>query len=253
MPIHTNLEEYENPALYDLENIKFDPDGPFYLGLAQRLGGAVLELGCGTGRITIPLAEQGVDITGLDLVPGMLERARHKSWGHAVRWVEADARTFQLGRQFSLIFESGGMFQHLLERADQEAMLVCVREHLEHAGRFVISALFPRPASLTTDETERDWFTYVAEQGQEVRVSGALHYDPLRQIQTETAYRRWRDRDGNDVVHRSPLMLRYIFPLEMEALLHYNGFRIEEQFGDWDQRPLTAESKHMIFICRVAE
>ena len=52
---HTNLEDYADPLLYDLENSSFEPDGSFYLSLAQQVGGSVLELGCGTGRVTIPL------------------------------------------------------------------------------------------------------------------------------------------------------------------------------------------------------
>ncbi|MBI1882095.1 MAG: class I SAM-dependent methyltransferase [Chloroflexi bacterium] len=246
----TNLEEYADPIIYDLENNKFEPDGPFYLALAHRFGGPVLEIGCGTGRITLPLARHEIDITGLDIAPQMLARAKHKAQDVAVQWVETDARTFHLGRQFSFIFESGATFQHLLERADQEAMLARVREHLEPEGRFVVSALFPHADFLTNEDAEQDWFSYLNEQGQEVRVSGTQHYDPLRQIKTETAYRRWRDSEGREIVRPAPLMLRYTFPQEMEALLHYNGFTILERYGNRDFSPLTSESKHMIYVCR---
>lgn len=99
----SNLEEYADPVIYDLENSKFEPDGPFYLALAQRFSGPVLEIGCGTGRITIPLAEHGLDVTGLDIAPQMLERAKHKAQNLLIRWVEADARTFHLGTQFGFI------------------------------------------------------------------------------------------------------------------------------------------------------
>jgi ubiquinone/menaquinone biosynthesis C-methylase UbiE len=63
-----NLSEYSDPKLYDAENSDFEPDGSFILSLAKKHGGAVLELGCGTGRVTIPLAENGVEIVGLDVV-----------------------------------------------------------------------------------------------------------------------------------------------------------------------------------------
>ena len=78
---HNNLVEYEDPILYDCETHHFEPVGPFYLALAQRFGGSVLELGCGTGRYTIPLAQAGVEMTGLDIMPPMLERARQKAKG----------------------------------------------------------------------------------------------------------------------------------------------------------------------------
>lgn len=247
---HSNLEEYTDSAIYDWENKAFEPDGPFYLALARQLGGVALEIGCGTGRITIPLAQHGIDITGLDIVPEMPELAQRKAGDLPIHWVAADARTFHLETQFRFIFESGATFQHMLERADQEAMLARVHEHLTAEGRFVLSSVFPRPELMTTDESEQAWFSYANAQGQEVLVSGTQHYDPIRQIKTETAYRRWHDATGQEILKRAPLSLRYIFPQEMEALLHYNGFAIVEQYGDWDSSPLTDGSMSMIFVCR---
>lgn len=246
-----NLEEYTDPETYDLESKDFEPDGPFFLALAQRVGGPVLELGCGTGRIIIPLAQQGIDITGLDIVPEMLVRARDKSKGLPIRWVEADARTFHLEKQFHLIFEAG-TFQHFLSRNDQEAVLARVHEHLAPEGCFAFSVGFTRPKLMTNAEMH-DWFSYVNENGQEVRVSGTYEYDPVRQISIETAYRRWRDTESQEVVRRTPLALRHFFPQEMEALLHYNGFVVSERYGDWDSSPLTNESQVMIYVCRNAE
>jgi SAM-dependent methyltransferase len=247
---YNNLEEYADPAIYDLENSRFEPDGSFYMALAERFGGAVLEIGCGTGRITIPLAQHGIDITGLDISPQMLARAKHKAKGLPIRWAEADARTFHLGTQFCFIFESGATFQHLLERSDQEAMLARVREHLTSDGAFVVSTLFPHANFLTNEDAEQDWFSYLNEHGQEVHVSGTQHYDPLRQIKTETAYRRWRDSEGREVVRTALLILRYTFPQEIEVLLHYNGFTVLERYGSTDFSPLTSESKHMIYVCQ---
>ncbi len=72
MKTNDNLSEYANPELYDLENQDFEPDGLFLLDFAKKLNGPVLEVGCGTGRITIPLAQNHMDITGLDVVPEMI-------------------------------------------------------------------------------------------------------------------------------------------------------------------------------------
>jgi SAM-dependent methyltransferase len=246
-----NLEEYADPEIYDLENQRFEPDGSFLLDYAKRLQGPVLELGCGTGRVTIPLAQNGVDITGLDIVPAMIERAKQKAGGLPIQWLTADARCFRLERSFRLIFETGSVFQHLLTRSDQEAFLDRVREHLEHSGRFITGLMFPHPDLLTSVVTEKEWFTYEHHAGQTIRVSGTEHYDPVRQVKLETAYRRWRDDTGQEILKLAPLSLRYIFPQEMEALLYYNGFQIVEQFGDWDASPLTHTSRLMIFVCQL--
>ncbi len=239
---HTNLEDYADPILFDLGNSDFEPDGTFYLSLAKKQGGPVLELGCGTGRIAIPLAREGIDMTGLDLVPGMLARARDKAENLPIHWVEADVRDFHLGRQYSLICAPGFVFEHLLERADQEAMLSCVREHLAAKGLLVISIRFPHPGSMESDMEEQDWFQYTDESGNEIRVTGTDYYDPVRQIREETAYRRWHDADGNEVTKRSRLALRFLFPQQMETLLHYNGFTVLQRYGDWNLKPLTGES-----------
>jgi SAM-dependent methyltransferase len=246
---HSNLEEYTDPILFDLENSDFEPDGPFYLSLAKQVGGSVLELGCGTGRVTIPLAQHGIDIMGLDIVPGMLARAKSKARDLPIRWIEADVRDFHLGKQFSLICAPGFVFEHLLERADQEAMLTCVREHLAPNGLFVVAIRFPHSELMTNSDEEQDWLSYTDECGREVRVSGTDHYDPVRQIRQETAYRRWYDADGNDVTKRARLALRFVFPQEMSCLLHYNGFTVLHRYGDWDSSPLTGQSRRIIHIC----
>ncbi len=245
-----NLEEYADPEIYDLENHEFEPDGSFFLSFAQKLGGPVLELGCGTGRVTIPLAQNGVDITGLDVVMAMIERAKQKAGALPIQWIIADARSFQLERPFRLIFETGSVFQHILTRSDQEAFLAQVRKHLEKDGRFITTLMFPHPDMLTSVETEKEWFTCENHAGQKIRVSGTEHYDPIRQVKLETAYRRWVDDKGQEILRLAPLSLRYIFPQEMETLLYYNGFQVLERFGDWDSSPLTNTSRLVIFVCQ---
>ena len=244
-----NLVEYANPQIYDLENHDFEPDGPFLLEVARKTGGPVLELGCGTGRLTIPLAQSGMDITGLDIVHGMLERAKQKAGDLPIRWVLADAREYQLDRTFRLIFESGGVFQHMLTRADQETFLARVREHLDEDGLYMCKSIFPHPDLLGSVDEEKDWFTTQHPNGWEIRVSGTEHYDAVRQVKVETAYRRWKDANGEEIVRVAPLSLRYNFPQELEALLHYNGFKVVERYGEDDSSPLTNESRMLIYIC----
>lgn len=250
MPTPENIDEYLDPVLYDLENPDFEPEGPFYLEIAREVGGPVLELGCGTGRMTIPLAQHGVDITGLDAVPAMLERAMAKAGDLPIQWVERDVRSFNLGRKFSLIFECGSVFMHMLARADQQAFLNRAREHLAPGGRFVISLLFPHPENLISYPEEKAWFAYQDEQGRTVHVSGTDVYDELRQVKTETAFRRIAGPGGDDIVRTAPLCLRYTFPQEMEALLEHAGLQVVERYGGPDRSPLANESRFLVYVCR---
>ncbi len=245
-----NLSEYDDPEIYDLENGDTDLDGNFLQKYATACAGQVLELGCGTGRITIPLAQAGIDMTGLDIVPGMIERGRQKAGNLPIHWVVGDVRSFHLGKSFSLIFETGSVFQHLLTRTEQESCFQCVREHLTSDGTYIVAVMFPHADQIISEEEEKDWFSYQNSSGKTICVSGTEIYDPVRQVKLETAYRRWMDESGQEICREAPLSLRYIFPQEMEALLHYNGFAIAEQFGGWDASPLTGQSRSIINVCR---
>ena len=120
-----NLDEYRNPRLYDLENPDFEPEGLFYLDMARELGGPVLELGCGTGRILIPIAQEGIPIVGIDRSVDMLGRAKQKVLALApktrrgIKLVRGDMRDFDLGREFKLIMIPFRAFLHLLTPEDQ--------------------------------------------------------------------------------------------------------------------------------------
>jgi SAM-dependent methyltransferase len=244
---HDNPEEFADPQTYDLED-QANTGVAFYTALAQETGGPVLELACGTGRVSIPIARLGFSVTGLDLMPGMLGRARSKSAGLPTRWVEGDARTFDLGEQFRLIFLTGNAFQAFLTRGDQEALLARVRAHVHEAGLFAFETRNPRwRIRVLPDQAARP--TYTVSRGREVRVSRTQVYDPVAQVVHWTTYRRWRegDHEHNRVTR---IAVRYTFPQELATLLHYNGLSIIRQYGDWNLEPLTAASPSIIVVCR---
>lgn len=246
---HTNLEEFANPLDYDAEYGQHAVGVPFYLTLAQECHGAILELACGTGKATIPLARHGLDITGLDLVPAMLARARQKSAGLSIRWLCGDARAFHLTRQFQCIFMTGNAFQAFVTRNDQDAMLTRVREHLAPDGVFAFETRNPRFSTLVTSHEEAVLHTYTNAQGCCVRVTGVQRYDHVHQILHYTIYRRWQDARTGSQETISRIALRYVFPQEMDTLLHYNGFHVERRYGDWNLSPLTEQSPLMLYVC----
>lgn len=255
---HNNLEEFSDPINYDMEDSS-DTGIAFYSALAQETGAPVLEIACGTGRVTIPIAQLGIATTGLDIVPGMLERARSKSVGLPVQWVEGDARTFHLADEFRLIFLTGNAFQAFVTNAEQEALLQRVYAHLHDDGLFAFETrnpLFPNTktreglfVTLDTYEEEERWPSFTDIDGREVRVSRTRVYDHVAQIVHLTSYKRW-DEGIQERTKISRTALRFTFPQELAALLHYNGFIILRQYGDWNEEPLTATSPSIISVCR---
>jgi SAM-dependent methyltransferase len=254
---HDNLEEFSDPINYDMED-RSDTGVAFYRALAQEAGGSVLEIACGTGRVTIPIAKLGLRVTGLDIVPGMLAQARSKSLGLPVHWVEGDARTFDLGEHFRLIFLTGNAFQAFVTNAEQEALLQRVRAHLDDQGLFAFeirNPLLPNTKTpvgffvpLETNSEEKHWPSFINADRYEVHVSTTQVYDHVAQVVHLTSYKRWHDgKEEHTKIARTAL--RYTFPQELAALLHYNGLTIIRQYGDWDLEPLTATSPSIISVC----
>src|SRR5438876_10642564 len=122
---HDNLEEFRDPQTYDLEDEGYNDDWQLTEQWAHLLGGPLLDLACGTGRMALRMAAQGYQVTGVDIVPEMIELARQKAAERAlsVEWVVADARTFQLQKQFPFAFMVCNAWQFFQEREDQEALL----------------------------------------------------------------------------------------------------------------------------------
>lgn len=264
---HDNLEDFQDAETYDLhEN---DTGVAFYAALAQETGGPVLELACGTGRVSIPIARLGFAVTGLDVVPGMLEQARLRSRDLPIRWVEGDARTFDLGEQFRLIFLTGNAFQMFLTNADQTALLERVRAHLHDEGLLAFETRNPLWATprtrvdleavLKDARRSSDFFTFLADgvveksqtdrNGRTVWESFTQRYDHVAQILHITSDRRWREGEQERATV-TRIALRYTFPQGLAALLHSNGFTIMRRYGDWNREPLTAASTSIIMVCR---
>jgi SAM-dependent methyltransferase len=251
------ITEYDDAEGYDLENGTSGPDLRYYLDLAREIGGPGLDLACGTGFLTIPFAELGLAMTGVDLAQPMLDRARSKAEGLPIHWLQADCRRLDLGQHFRLITMTGNAFQEFRTREDQEGLLGTIRRHLAPDGIFAFETRFPRssdlltPAALSGDwSDETFWRQYEDQRGQTVTVSTRQRHNALRQTVEYRIYRRWQEA-GRAEVKEEGTVLRYVYPQEMEALLHYNGLAIRDAYGDWDHRPLAGDSTRMIYVCQL--
>ncbi|MGE7602471.1 class I SAM-dependent DNA methyltransferase [Peribacillus sp. NPDC097675] len=252
--IKANSEEYDDPILYDKENESYRQDLPYLLKWASKTEGPILDLACGTGRATIPLARKGYKLIGVDVHKGMLDEAKRKSANLNVHidWIEQDARMLNLNVRSQLIFSVGNVFQHFLTNEDQDEFLSSVNKHLELDGVFIFDTRFPSADELLQPETEEYWRTIEDEDTpKKIDVYTKSTYDSLKQVQHYTTIRKYVDDEGTIVdEQRTNIRLRYVFPKEMERILSVHGLEIVHLFEDWNETPVTNESYGMVYVCK---
>lgn len=223
---------------------------PFLLEQAQRLGGPVLELACGTGKLLEPIAQAGLAATGVDVSEPMLVEARRKAHaaGSNTRYVHADMRKFSLGgERFAFIFIGGNSICHLLDIDSFEACMACVREHLAEGGRFLIDVYVPSLPRLINGTGVREKLTtYDDPDGAgRVVVTHTATYDAITQINSAKTFHQF---PGEPSEREGSLVLKMYFPQELQALLRHNGFRVVEAYGNYDKSPLANGSPRQIYI-----
>ncbi len=244
---------------YDLDVGRFREDLPFYRALADRTGDPILELGCGTGRVLLSLAEAGHRVTGVDLSAAMLARARARlreasaAVAERVELVHQDVRELSLAeRGFRLAFWAINSFYHLETLEDQRRALSQVRDHLASGGLVVIDGFNPTPELLREGDGRPllEGILEDPEEGGRILKWTAWQTDPALQIQDVLfLYERIR-ADGTSERHALPFRLRYLHPGEGRLLLEDAGFVVEALYGDYDMGPFTAHSPRMILVGR---
>ncbi|WP_433747584.1 class I SAM-dependent methyltransferase [Falsibacillus pallidus] len=252
----TNSEEYDNPVLYDKENESYRQDIPFLMKWASKIDGPIIDLACGTGRATIPLASNGHQLIGVDIHSAMLSEAKKKSerLQLPIKWVEQDCTKLDLNTKSHLIFTVGNSFQHFLTNEDQDGLLFSVNRHLEMGGTFIFNTRFPSTEELLQPAEEEYWKTYTdTETKQRVDVYTISEYDALNQIQHYETIRKFINIDGVIIDEkRTNIRLRYVFPKEMERLLDSSGFEILAIYQDWNETGISNNSYSMIYVCKKA-
>jgi len=248
-------DSYDNLVrFYEMEHAAFLDDLPLYRGYAERDEGTLLELGCGTGRLLVPLVRAGHDAIGVDCSAPMLTCARHKiaSLSHKIlshtSLIQADMRDIRLGKRFSLVFIALNTFTHLLTRDDQKRALSVAAHHLSAQGRLVIDVANPLllPAlsePLTLQGQWQDWG-----KGETILKFTSTHYDPASQLEELVLIYDLMDAHGHVVRSVHTFVLRHTYRREMELLLEQAGLRVETCYGSYGLDPYGAQSEQMIFV-----
>ena len=247
MPVAPDF--YDHPDLYDA----LFPAGahvPFYVDLARKQGGAVLELACGTGQLTIPVAELGLPTVGLDQSSAMLGVARRRASAASapVAFVQSDMREFALSRAFSLIFVARNSLLHLLSTTDLLATLTTVRRHLTADGVFAFDIFNPDVRLLARPSDRRFPVMEVAtaEFGP-LRVEATSDYDRATQVSHGSWHISAPNKPDAWIV---PVVLRSIFPQELPLLLSAAGLELINRFGDLSREPFGTLSRAQVCLCR---
>jgi SAM-dependent methyltransferase len=250
---------YKNTAhLYDLDprGIVMD-DLPFYINYAQRCAGDILEVACGTGRVSIALAKAGFHVTGFDLSPEMIHVFDEKLKTED-QWIQkrvtkfvADMTDFTINKKFSLILIPFRAFQLLTKDHQQRKFLELVRKQLADDGIFILNTYRPYgqlDESWVQDEKE-DWVVIDPKTKTKIRRTQIRRkIDPVRQITYPELIYYVEEPNGTINKYVEKLAMKYYYEDQLRELLLSSGFFIHEEFGYYDYSPIR-NGPELIFVC----
>lgn len=247
---------YTDARYYDHAYRRYRPDVAFYLSLARKTGGPVLELGVGTARIALALADAGIDVVGVDISSAMLARANErvakqpKRIRERIELREADMRELRIGRRFPLIIAPFNALQHLYEDRDFELTLAGCRRHLSPGGLLAFDVLMPDLRALVRDPARfyRCRPTIHPRDGRRYAYAEAFSYDHDRQIQTVTM--RFTDLEDPERVFFRTLVQRQFFPRELRMLLRVNDFEVVSYHGGFKGEPVDELTDSQVVVAR---
>ncbi|MBN1219186.1 MAG: class I SAM-dependent methyltransferase [Anaerolineae bacterium] len=244
---------------YDVIHSNFEDDWPMWEMLAQGIDGPILEVGCGTGRLLVLLAQAGHTIMGIDASRVALDAAQAKI--NATRLADyvtihqTDMRNFDLPhKDFVLALLTLNTFMHNHTINDQLATLQAIHRHLQPAGQLVIDLFYPDPTLLA----EADGRLYFEGELIDKSTGRTVQWYWRHEIDLEHQLRHLvyvlDEIDGEGLVRRTqlPFSLRFVYRYEMELLLRAGGFTVDTIYGSYELEPFHSHSPRMIFVARKA-
>jgi SAM-dependent methyltransferase len=247
--------KYYDEAYATVEDLR---DLQFYLGMALRTGGPVLELACGTGRVLLPIAQQGLRIDGVDSSPAMLDELQQKleRQPQQVRELAAislgDLRSYRSKRKYALVIIPFRPLQHMYTVEDQLAALNTAAFHLGSDGLLAFDVFYPRFESVLAgvgeEKLELQW---TRKNEPTTTIRRYLRKDSVDKINqnfsAQFIYRTYRDeRLINE--ETAPLKMSYYTYPHLRALFLLAGLEIVEEYGSCEKAPLNNDSKEMVFV-----
>lgn len=237
--------------LYEAEHRVWTNDLGLYRALAARVGGPVLELGCGSGRVAMALAEAGYEIHGIDTSAAMLAVARDKLARRdlPLTFALGDMRRFGGQREFGLVCCALDTLLHLPSAGDVRDTLTAAHAALRPGGLLAFDIVNPSPDVLAMrDGVMRHQSTFAGPGGAEVTHLVSWDIDPDTQTIDATHFYDWMTDEGFVRRRTTSFRLRYLKRAEVEAALQATGFRSVELYGNAELDPFEPDSDRMIFV-----
>jgi SAM-dependent methyltransferase len=227
-------ERYDESSADMFEPAVVDPIVDFLADLAG--SGAALELGIGTGRIALPLAQRGIRVHGIDLSEAMVARLRAKPGAEDIEVTIGDFATTRVEGTFSVAYLVFNTIHNLTTQDEQVACFQNVAAHLEPGGCFVIEVGVPQLQRLPPGETIRAFDvseTHLGFDEYDVPSQGLIshHYSVV---------------DDKLELHSVPF--RYVWPAELDLMARLAGMSLRERWSDWNREPFTSESRKHVSV-----
>jgi SAM-dependent methyltransferase len=236
-----NIYDGMNTSLADLQFYK--------RWLPKNKNARILELCCGTGRLTLPIAKEGYVISGVDYAASMLEQAKIKASesGLDIEFIEADIRTLDLPEKYDLIFIPFNSIHHLYRNEDLFNAFNVVKKHLKEEGVFLFDCFNPNIRFIVEGEKEqKEIAEYTTRDGRKVLVKQTMRYENKTQI-NRIEWHYFINDEFNSIQN---LDMRMYFPQELDSYLEWNGFKIIHKFGAFDEEAFNDNSEKQIFVCQ---
>jgi len=251
------VNTYRTTAKYYDSDIKdlLKDDIDFFIQYADELKGNILELGCGTGRVTIPLAQAGHEVCGLDVSQPMLDILAEKLKSESETTISnlhifsGDMRDFNLHEKFKLIFIPFRTFQNLITDEEQKNCLKCCHDHLEDDGLFIVNVFKPwgsideswvHPEQTDYETSENGITIKRTHIRKKVDLKNQVIYPTLIYYVTE---------DGKTVKFYEHLTMKYYYVDQLRELMQQNGFEVINEFGYYNKCSID-DGGEIIFVCK---
>lgn len=209
----------------------------------------ILELCCGTGRLTVPIAKAGYNICGVDYTSSMLEQAKVKASeaGLEINFIEADIRSLNLQEKFDFIFIPFNSIHHLYKNEDLFKAFNGVKNHLKEEGLFLLDCFNPNIQYIVEGEKEQKKIAeYTTEDGRAVLIKQTMRYESATQINRI----EWHYFINGEFHSIQNLDMRLFFPQELDSYLEGAGFEIIHKFGSFEEERFENKSEKQIFVCK---